>query len=315
MTDGVLVVHKEEGVTSHDVVARVRRVVGRGVSVGHAGTLDPFATGVLVVVIGRATKLVPVFVGLDKVYDATLRLGRVTTTDDRTGDTIAECGVRVTPAEVEAACVRFVGAIDQVPPQVSAVRVGGERMYRRARRGESVTLAPRRVTIHAIDVASVEGPLVRLHVRCGSGTYVRALARDLGAVLGVGGSLEALVRLEVGPFSLDRALDSRALYASDARVRFADALLSMERATGFLPAVRLTREQAERVANGQAPAATEVTIEGDTSDARGVRLLAPHGALLALADAHARDAHGRLVLLRVLREWPHADASIDTGAA
>jgi tRNA pseudouridine55 synthase len=199
---GLLVLDKPAGWTSHDVVARVRRLAGTK-RVGHAGTLDPMATGVLVLGIEKATRLLGHLTLHSKRYDATLVLGVTTSTDDAEGSVVS----RVDPAGVDAAAVRaaaaaLVGPLSQVPPAVSAISVGGVRSYARARRGEDVTLAPRAVVVHAFDVLAVRGPVVDVAVHCGPGTYVRALARDLGAALGVGAHLTALRRTASGPYAL-----------------------------------------------------------------------------------------------------------------
>src|SRR6266540_2176330 len=189
--------------TSHDVVAVVRKRLGEK-RVGHAGTLDPDATGVLVLGLGRATRLMRFIEVHEKEYVAQLILGVSTTTQDASGDVVAESDAsQVTRAAVEHAATAFLGEIDQVPPMVSAVKVGGERLYRKARRGEDVERVPRRVVVHALHVESFspgERATARLRVRCSRGTYVRTLAHDLGEALGVGGHVTRLRRVKVGPF-------------------------------------------------------------------------------------------------------------------
>jgi len=206
---GLVVVDKPAGMTSHDVVSRVRRIAGTK-KVGHAGTLDPMATGVLVLGVNKATRLLGHLMLSEKAYDATARLGAATSTDDAEGEIISSASAAaVTEAQVREALGAFVGEIQQVPSTVSAIKVGGKRAYKLARAGEEVALEPRPVTIRSIDVHSVrhEGEFVDvdLSVSCSSGTYIRAIARDLGAALGVGGHLTALRRTEVGPFDLDDA--------------------------------------------------------------------------------------------------------------
>jgi tRNA pseudouridine55 synthase len=203
---GLVVVDKAGGMTSHDVVARVRRLAGTR-KVGHAGTLDPMATGVLLLGVNRATRLLGHLMLTEKAYDAVVRLGVSTTTDDAEGETVAETSAAgVTDEQVRDAFARLVGDIEQVPSAVSAIKVDGKRAYARVRAGESVELKPRPVTVHEISVASVEhrGDVVdvTVSVRCSSGTYIRALARDVGAALGVGGHLTALRRTAVGLFTL-----------------------------------------------------------------------------------------------------------------
>jgi len=203
--DGLVVVDKPAGWTSHDVVGRTRRL-GRTRKVGHAGTLDPMATGVLLLGIGRATRLLGHLALTDKQYDATIRLGATTVTDDAEGEVVATADASgVTDADVAREVAALTGAIEQVPSAVSAVKVDGVRSYARVRSGEDVVLAPRAVTVSRFEVLARRGDDLDVTVTCSSGTYVRALARDLGAALGVGGHLTALRRTRVGPFDLAQA--------------------------------------------------------------------------------------------------------------
>ncbi|HKN96917.1 MAG TPA: tRNA pseudouridine(55) synthase TruB [Pseudonocardiaceae bacterium] len=207
---GVVVVDKPAGLTSHDVVARVRRIFGTR-KVGHAGTLDPMATGVLVLGLERATKLLGHLALERKAYLGTIRLGAATTTDDAEGDTLSEVDASEVPEDAIHAGVRaLTGPIQQVPSSVSAVKIAGKRSYQLVRDGEAVTLPPRPVVVHRFDVLSLRrverATELDVLVDCSSGTYVRALARDLGAGLGVGGHLTALRRTQVGPFGLRAAL-------------------------------------------------------------------------------------------------------------
>jgi tRNA pseudouridine55 synthase len=208
--DGLIVIDKPGGMTSHDVVARVRRW-GRTRRVGHGGTLDPMATGVLVLGVGRGTRLLTYVIGAGKRYAATVRLGQSTVTDDAEGDVVAATDAgAVTDDAVRAGLSAFVGEIEQVPSAVSAIKVDGRRAYQRVREGEQVALAARQVTIDRLDVLDVRraepGRVdVDIDVACSSGTYIRAIARDLGAALGVGGHLTALRRTAVGAFTLAEA--------------------------------------------------------------------------------------------------------------
>jgi tRNA pseudouridine55 synthase len=224
--DGLVVVDKPAGWTSHDVVARLRRLAGTR-RVGHAGTLDPMATGVLLVGVGRATRLLGHLALTDKAYLATARLGAATTTDDAEGEvTWAAAPSAVDEAGLRAALAGLTGDIDQAPPQVSAVKVAGRRSYALARAGERVELAPRRVTVHRLELLALrrdpggEWLDVDLDVACSSGTYVRALARDLGERLGCGGHLTALRRTRVGGFGLDAARTLDELAADSAMTAF-----------------------------------------------------------------------------------------------
>jgi tRNA pseudouridine55 synthase len=209
-TSGLVVVDKPSGWTSHDVVARLRRLAGTR-RVGHAGTLDPMATGVLVLGVGAATRLLHHLVLTDKAYTATIRLGQRTVTDDAEGELVAAVSAaEVDELAVRAAMAKLTGEIEQVPSAVSAIKVDGQRAYKRVRAGEHVELAARPVTVHrfaAVDFARPSAELldVQVEVECSSGTYVRALARDLGAALGVGGHLTVLRRTRVGPFMLEQA--------------------------------------------------------------------------------------------------------------
>ena len=207
---GLVIVDKPAGLTSHDVVARLRRLAGTR-RVGHAGTLDPMATGVLVVGVGAATRLLHHLVLTDKAYTATIRLGQATVTDDAEGAIVSSASTAsVTEDAVHAAMRGLTGAIDQVPSAVSAIKVSGQRAYDRVRAGEDVVLEPRRVTVSRFAALAFRRPApelldVDVEVECSSGTYVRALARDVGAALGVGGHLTALRRTRVGPFSIELA--------------------------------------------------------------------------------------------------------------
>lgn len=203
---GLLNVHKPKGWTSHDVVARARRLSGQR-RVGHAGTLDPLAEGVLPVLLGRATRLADLVGNQPKRYVAEVRLGTATDTDDAEGAEVARAPVPPLDREaVEAVLARFRGTIQQVPPAYSAVKVAGRRAYAVARGGGQVALAPRTVTVYELRLAGLEGDLLRLEVVCSRGTYVRSLARDLAQALGTRGHLTALVRTQVGPFRLEEAV-------------------------------------------------------------------------------------------------------------
>ncbi|MFD6156588.1 tRNA pseudouridine(55) synthase TruB [Nocardia sp. NPDC060256] len=208
---GLLIVDKGSGMTSHDVVAKCRKLLHTK-KVGHAGTLDPMATGVLVLGVERATKLLGLLTLTTKAYTATIRLGQATTTDDAEGEVLATApALQLADAEIAAHTAKLTGDIEQVPATVSAIKVNGERAYARHRAGEEVQLAARPVTVSRFDILArrdvADGEFVDLDVivECTSGTYVRALARDLGAALGVGGHLTALRRTRVGPFTLEHA--------------------------------------------------------------------------------------------------------------
>lgn len=265
---GLVVVDKPAGMTSHDVVARVRRTMGTR-KVGHAGTLDPMATGVLVLGVERATRLLGHLMLTEKTYAATVRLGAGTTTDDAEGEVVATTpAAHLSDEDVRAALTAFEGEIEQVPSTVSAIKIDGKRAYARARAGEEVELAARAVTIHAIEAGDLrrEGDFLDLEVRvtCSSGTYIRAIARDLGAALGVGGHLTALRRHSVGPFTLEGAdadLDRLSLVSLD------------EAARASFPSYDLDAEQAQDVRYGRA-----LPLRFDALTA----VFAPGGEFLAL---------------------------------
>jgi tRNA pseudouridine(55) synthase len=230
---GLLLVDKVGGMTSHDVVARARRVLSVR-KVGHAGTLDPMATGLLVLGVGAATRLLGYVGGHDKTYEATIRLGQSTVTDDREGEVLTTSSTaHLDDDAIRSALAAQTGPLQQVPSSVSAVKVEGRRSYDRVRAGEAVDLAPRSVTVHRLDVHRIDRPQpdlvdVQVTVACTAGTYIRAIARDAGAVLGVGGHLTTLRRTASGPFSVERA----------APVEEAGAALIAGGGDGFLPLTR-----------------------------------------------------------------------------
>ena len=258
-TTGILVVDKTAGVTSFDAVALVRRRLGLK-RVGHAGTLDPDATGVLPMLLDEATKLMAYLADQDKEYVATLRLGVTTDTGDTSGRVVAEAPVGdVDRAQVEAACRPFLGRIKQVPPMYSAVHHGGRRLYELAREGVEVVREPREVVIHAIEVQEVAPPDVGLRVVCGKGTYLRTLAADLGAALGCGAAVRRLVRTRVGPFQLADAVSWEALTVEEAPALWA-RVQPPAAALADWPAIRLDARAMSRFEHGQpvelAPART-----------------------------------------------------------
>jgi tRNA pseudouridine55 synthase len=273
---GLVVVDKPAGMTSHDVVARVRRLAGTR-KVGHAGTLDPMATGVLVVGLGRATRLLGHLLLTDKAYDATVRLGVSTTTDDAEGEVLATVAAdAVTDEAVRAGLAAMVGNVEQVPSAVSAIKVGGRRAYDLVRAGESVELAARPVRIESIEVRALRrtdpGTVdVDITVHCSSGTYIRAIARDLGATLGVGGHLTRLRRTAVGDFDLASARTLDQLEDELTVLPIADA------ARRSFPSVDLGEDQALDVRFGRKLA---TTLPGDGPHA----LFAPDGEFLALYE-------------------------------
>jgi tRNA pseudouridine55 synthase len=290
---GILPVDKPLGWTSHDVVARVRRVAGQK-AVGHAGTLDPLATGVLVLVLGRATRLSGELSGSVKAYCAEVVLGATTATDDAEGEMIpGKPAGGINREAIETAVQRLTGEIQQVPPRYAAVRKGGERLYVLARRGESVEPEPRRVTVERIDVLAWEPPRLRLRVTCGAGTYIRSLARDVGEALGTGGYLHALRRVSSGSIGGEEAVTLESLQEPEDVER---GLLPPDRAVIGLPALLLSGAEERRIVTGQ-------VIEYRGEMLGSVRLYGSSGDLVALGRALA----GRIEPIRVFAGGSSAD--------
>ncbi|MBY0523140.1 MAG: tRNA pseudouridine(55) synthase TruB [Gemmataceae bacterium] len=244
---GFLVVDKPGGVTSRDAVDRAQSWFPRGTRLGHTGTLDPLATGVLVLAVGSGTRLTEFVQDMDKTYRAGIRLGARSDTEDVDGTITPMDGATAPDREVlDELLQSFVGAIDQVPPAYSAAKISGRRAYDLARRGHEVTLAPRRVRVYQIDVISYVYPKLDLEVRCGKGTYIRSLARDLGERLGCGGLIDSLRRTRVGPFEASAGIGLDAL-ASEAQRR----LLPLIAAVAELPNIAVTAAETQRLRHGQ----------------------------------------------------------------
>ncbi len=275
MTDpGLVIVDKPGGVTSHDVVGRCRRIFGTR-KVGHAGTLDPMATGVLVIGIERATKILGLLTVTDKSYAATIRLGQTTSTEDAEGELLQTVSAEgVTEGAIEKAVAALRGDLDQIPSSVSAIKVDGQRAYKLAREGQTVELAPRKVRINRFDVLAVrhhDGLVdVDVEVDCSSGTYIRALARDVGSALRVGGHLTALRRTAVGRFGLDEARTLDEL-ADSPRLSYSldEACLQA------FPRRDLTTDEAEDTRHGRAlePAGIDGTYAATSPDGKVIALL------------------------------------------
>lgn len=293
MITGILPVDKPLGWTSHDVVARVRRVAGQK-AVGHAGTLDPLASGILVLVLGRATRLSDDLMGTTKVYCAEVVLGATTATDDAEGEMLHRHPVEgVSREAIEEVLQRFLGETEQVPPMYAAVRRGGERLYVLARRGETVEREPRRVLIQQIEVLHWRAPRLRLRVVCGAGTYIRSLARDIGEALETGAYLHALRRVRSGTIGLDETVSLEALTGPEDVER---GLLPPDRAVITLPALLLSAAEEQYVLYGRA-IASGVRAEGS------VRLYGASGELVALG----RATDGRIEPYRVFGGGASAD--------
>jgi len=274
--DFILPVDKPEGPTSHDVVGAVRAALGRR-RVGHTGTLDPFASGLLLLCVGRATRLAEYLSGLEKTYEAVARLGLTTDTLDREGEIQEERGgwTGLDRADVESALAPFRGLQRQVPPAYSAKKVGGEEAHRRVRRGETVELAAVPVTVHELELTSLDLPLLGFRMRCSSGTYVRALARDLGEALGVGAHLVRLRRTAVGAFRVGAAVPFDRL---DHQETVAAAAIGPLEALAHLPEVSADDAGAALVSQGR-------PLTGVDEGLAGLVAVSHDGVLLAVAES------------------------------
>ncbi len=289
--DGVLVIDKPRGVTSFDVVARVRRAL-RTKKAGHTGTLDPMATGVLPICVGVATRVAGHITLGEKAYEAELRLGAETDTLDADGKVVAEAPVppgALSAEALEAALSRFRGTFPQTPPMFSAVKIGGKRLYELAREGVEVERPAREVTVHELTLREVTAEGFRFYVRCSKGFYVRTLAQELGRALGTLAHLTALRRVQVGPFRIDQALSLDALEREPSVAM--GRLVGEAEALSELPSFVVDARDAERVKHGQ-----RLSGSGHPAGER-LRVMGPDDALLALAEV---EASGRLRYLRVL---------------
>lgn len=283
--DGLLVIDKPSGVTSRDVVNRIQRLFPKRTRIGHTGTLDPLATGVLVLCIGKATRLAEYVQRMTKVYRTVAKLGAVSNTDDADGEiTPYENASTPTKSEMEHTLSTFIGKISQVPPAFSAARVTGERAYSLARQGKSVTLEPRTVRIDQINLMRFEDSEMELEITCGKGTYIRSLIRDVGENLGCGGYVEQLRRMRVGTFTVEEA------HSSEIDVETArNALLPIERAVTEIPALTLTTEQATQIRHGQ-----RVSIQHE--DREEVALFDETGSLIGFGQCREKTLSPKKVL-------------------
>lgn len=245
--DGILNINKPLGLTSHDVVAQVRRAAGQK-RVGHAGTLDPLATGVLLVCLGRATRLVEYLMGQKKVYETTIKLGQSTATYDAEGEiTLIRPVPALTLDQLEEALNQFRGEIQQVPPMYSALKQKGQPLYKLARAGVEVERSPRPVTIYELTLVSWQSPELKIEIHCSAGTYIRSLAHDLGELLGCGGHLTALKRTAVGSFTTDQAVECATLNPTT----ISEALLPLTAGVQHLPHLTISDEMAQDLINGK----------------------------------------------------------------
>ena len=281
---GVLNVSKPAGWTSHDVVAKIRHLL-QVRKVGHAGTLDPEATGVLPVLLGQGTRLSAFLVHWDKEYEAVLRLGQETTTQDATGEIMRDCSIQgLRPETIHAAVAQFQGEQQQVPPMYSAVKMGGQPLYKAARAGKTLDRQARPITIYHIEVRAMALPYVTLWVHCSKGTYIRTLCADIGQVLGVGGHLSQLTRVRVGPLPLDRAWPLGEIGRGDDLVKNTGAFLDLDEALAHLPAVIVDPAMVGKVLNGSPVSGTAIWSEDgrESSTETLIRVKDDMGRLLAL---------------------------------
>ncbi len=306
--DGVLVIDKPQGITSHDVIARARHILHER-RIGHTGTLDPFATGVLVILLGRATRIAQFLSGVDKEYEAIIRLGFATDTGDRTGNPISgpedsKKRLEWSEHEIDEALRSLRGYIDQIPPMYSAKKVEGKKLYELARRGENVERQPIRVCIHQFEAIRPDGQLIKdnldgtfdFHARvsCSSGTYVRTLAEDFGKRLYVGAHLAELRRTRVGDFGIDQAITLDQLKVHFAEESLGTVLLPLNAALSRLPFVHLSGEDVRRANHGR-----EVRVaEAEWADGENVKMCDMDEQLIAVGqyDATAKSLHPRVVL-------------------
>src|SRR5688572_11106862 len=305
--DGLLVIDKPADVTSHDVIASARRILKQR-RIGHTGTLDPFATGVLLVLVGKATRLAQFLSGEDKEYEAIIRLGYATDTGDRTGKPLPDPNTSNTSQhasrfgkwseeEIEKALASLRGYIDQVPPMYSAKKIGGKKLYELARRGEEVEREPVRVCIHELEAIRPDGQLIKdnfdgtfdfhVHVVCSAGTYVRALADDFGKRLSVGAHLAELRRTRVGDFNVTNAVTLEELRTAFGEEALGTIMLRPNAALSRLPFVHLTRDDERRARHGM-----EVKVgESEWSDGEKVRMCDVDDHLIAIGDYDAMTKH------------------------
>ena len=244
--NGIVIVDKPQGWTSQDVTARLRRVYATR-RIGHGGTLDPMATGVLPVFVGRATRGVEFFEHAEKTYDTVLLLGRTTDTQDVTGTVLAEKPVHLSPADIERVLPRFRGDLLQVPPMYSALKVNGKKLYELARKGQEVERQPRPITVFELTNLGFDGARLSLRVSCSKGTYIRTLCHDIGEALGCGGCMEALRRVRAGEYGIEDAVPLEQLLESETPERYLRGLDTM---FAHCPAVTLTPNQEKRCRNG-----------------------------------------------------------------
>ena len=285
-TDGLLLIDKPAAITSHDLVARLRRLTAIK-RIGHAGTLDPFATGLMLLLLARATRLSQFFMGLDKEYLVRLRLGEESDTLDVTGRILQTRPVDVSAEHLRQALDSFRGEIQQIPPMYSAVKVQGKKLYQMARQGKTVERPPRIVLIHQLRVLELKLPELEILVRCSSGTYVRSLVHDIGQKLGCGAIVTALCRTKIGPYRLEQAAPPAEL---ELKADWKSSLIPMAQLLTHIPFQLVDERDVERVRHGEDLPRTAQLLDG------WVRLLGPDEKLIAVGKVGETSIHPSIVL-------------------
>ncbi len=299
MINGFFIIDKPAGLTSHDVVSRVRRILGTR-KVGHTGTLDPFATGVLPVAVNDGTKVIPFLDEGIKTYEALLRFGITTDTLDMTGSVLSENSPSALTRDRLFACLKaFTGRISQIPPMYSAVKQNGQPLYKLARKGEEVERKPRQIDIHALDVLSFDLPCAALRVTCSRGTYVRSLADDIGRQLGCGAALQELRRTASGLFQIEDSLTIEALEELAAERKVEEKYLSPSAVLGHLPELLLDDAEWALVRHGRAPACDPGCFSDLGPYSSRLVRLTWDGRLAAVGQVNGEAADPRIVLKRV----------------
>ena len=299
--DGILLIDKDPGETSHDVVKKVRRFFPSE-KVGHAGTLDPFASGLLILLIGQGTKLFPYLMIGRKKYSAKIRLGIETNTFDRSGEITRESPIpRLKKEEIKEVIHTFTGEIEQIPPVFSAVRHNGVRAYELARKGVNVELKKRQVTIHSISMISIDLPEIMMEITCSHGTYIRSLAFDIGKRLGSGAHLSSLRRLSSEPFQVEDAISSRRLVYQISGEQLIENLLSLKDALPYVREISVDTETACRLRDGQKQVFAEINQNGLSDNFNGLVKVTNDSSLVAIMEIGPRrgDEHNRLKKIRI----------------
>lgn len=278
--NGIIKIDKPSGPTSHDVVNRVRKISSVK-QVGHAGTLDPFASGLLIVGIGNGTRILEYFLHSEKVYDVTAKLGLTTDTFDRTGNVVEENACEKNPSEIEKALLSFVGDYDQVPPMYSSKKYFGVRLYELARAGRVMTMPPVRVKVHSIDVESIKLPYVKFRAKVSGGTYIRSLCRDFGMKLGCGAIAYELKRIQVGPFELSNFVDVYNMNALDL-----SNVITLEEATRVLFKTVIVNENgSKKIENGNPLEIEDIFSYEEFNKNDTIRVLDLNGNLISMANS------------------------------